>query len=417
MKALLFVLRRSLSCHKVGFGLTILTVALSFTLCLGIFSLHRQSKSILVMENLGFDAVLGARGSALQLVLSSIYHLEASPGNLPWEIYKNIKDHPGVEHAVPFATGDNYKGYRIVGTLESFFSLYGGGVNFKDGGPFLGGDQMVSEKPGAVLGSTVAQETGRRVGDLIHPYHGLVFDEGARHDNTYKVVGVMEPTNTPADRVVWIPIDGFYRLGGHVLMGSGETYQPEAGVEIPDAHKEVSAVLLSLKNPMFGMMLDQTINRQGTVATLAFPIAKEVLVMYKKMGWVLVILQGVALLSLIVSATGSTAAITNTLHERRREFAILRAIGARRRHLLFLVLGQSVVLCLAGVVVGLGLYAVMMFFVVEALRENIGLHFSIFFSHEIFWQLPVGTLLLGCLAGLIPATLTYREDVAANLNE
>lgn len=417
MSSLWLVLKRSLARHRVGYGLTILTIALSFALCLGVFSLHRQSKAILVMDNLGFDAVLGARGSALQLVLSSIYHLEASPGNLPWKFYRNIKGHPGVQDAVPMATGDNYKGYRIVGTVDSFFGIYAGGVNFAEGGPFQGGSKMTSGDLGAVLGSTVAHETGVGVGDRIHPYHGLVYDEGAKHDNTYKVVGIMDPTNTPADRVVWIPIDGFYRLGGHILKGAGETYEPETGVEIPDEHKEVSAVLISFANPMFGLMLDQTINRQGTAATLAFPIAKEVLLMYQKMGWVLVILQGVALLCLVVSATGVTAAITNTLYERRREFAILRALGARRSHIMMLVLGQCILLCLIGASLGVGFYALLMAYVVEFLRVEIGLHFSTFFSDPIFWQLPCLTMVLGFVAGVIPCILTYRNDVAANLND
>ena len=124
----------------------------------------------------------------------------------------------------------------------------------------------------AVLGSYAAQRLGLRVEDNFTPYHGLVFDESMRHDEQYTVVGVLKPTNSPSDRVIWIPIEGIYRMEGHVLRGDGEDYVPQPGQKIPDEHKEVSAVMLKFRNPQIGFMMDATINKQGKVATLAWPI-------------------------------------------------------------------------------------------------------------------------------------------------
>ena len=219
---------------------------------------------------IGFDAVLGARGSPLQLVLNTVFHLETSPGNIPWTMYQAVKNDPRVELAIPYALGDNYYGFRIVGTTTALFTEfeYRKGVRFRtewDGRFF---DPNRQE---AVLGSYAAQKLDLKVGDRFNPYHGLVFDESMRHDEQYVVVGVLEPTNSPSDRVIWIPIDGIYRLEGHVLRGSGEEYVAQPGQEIPDAHKEVSAVMLKFRNPQIGFMMDATINKQGKVATLAWP--------------------------------------------------------------------------------------------------------------------------------------------------
>ena len=99
--------------------------------------------------------------------------------------------------------------------------------------------------------------------------------EDAKHDDDYKVVGVLKNTNSPSDRVIWIPLDGIYRMKGHVLRGSGENYEAKADEEIPDESKEVSAVMLKFNSPQAGMSLEQTVNRQGKVATLAFPIGPD----------------------------------------------------------------------------------------------------------------------------------------------
>lgn len=359
------------------------------------------------MDNIGFNAVLGARGSSFQLVLNSIFHLDTSPGNIPWKFYTQLKNNPSIESAAPFAVGDNYYGYRIIGTTTDWFSAYQDGISFHKGKAFN------PERGEAVLGATVAHKMKLKLGDIIHPYHGLQFNRSHKHNTPYKVVGIMNTTNTPADRIVLIPIDGFFRMEGHVLQGGGKTYTPQKGVSIPDKHKELSAVLLKIGNPMMGMILDQTINRQGKVATLAFPIAKEVMLFYEKMGWILIILKGIAIITLIVSSLGLLAAISNTMNERRQEFAILRALGAKRSFLLKALVSQTFFITLGGIIFGFTVYAILMQAVNQWLKNEVGLHFSIFFSDSIFIYLPLCSLVLGILIGLIPAFKAYRTDISS----
>src|SRR5690606_16396703 len=117
------------------------------------------------------------------------------------------------------------------------------------------------------------------------PYHGLTYSENSKHNEEYTVVGILKPTNSPSDRVIFIPIEGIFRMGGHVLRGAGETYQAQAGVKIPDDAKEVSAVMLKFKNPKTGFDMDMLINKQGKVATLAYPIGRVMSELFDKLGW------------------------------------------------------------------------------------------------------------------------------------
>ncbi len=182
----------------------------------------------------------------------------------------------------------------------------------------------------AVIGSYAARKTGLKVGHTFNAYHGLYYDESKKHDEAFVVAGVLKPTNTPSDKVIWIPIDAVYRMKGHVLRGSDANYTPEANVAIPNEHKEVSVVMLKFNDPLAGLQLEQTINRQGTVATLAFPIANVTLELFEKLGWVNRVLELIAYLVVVVTGGSLLASIYNTMNERKREFAIFRALGARK---------------------------------------------------------------------------------------
>ena len=416
MRTLLLIVRKSLANHALSTVVTILSVALGVGLVMAVFNVSQQSRSAFAGGPVGFDAVLGARGSKLQLVLNTVFHLETSPGNLPWSMYETIAADRRVELAIPYAVGDNYKGYRIVGTTTELFTDFelveGKGLDVAaPGRPFK------PENMEAVIGSTVARELGLRIGDTIHPYHGIVFDERARHAEQYIVVGVVEPTNSPSDRVVWIPIEGIYRMGGHVLRGSGEDYQATPDAEIPNEHKEVSAVMLKFRggNLQTGQTLAQQINNQGKVATLAWPIGGIMLELFDKLGWVSRVLELVAYLVVAVAAGGILASLTNSMNERRREFAVLRALGAKRRTVF------SAIVLEAGSIAGLGSliafpFAVAILSVAAVIvRRQTGVVLDPFAWHPVYLWAPLGTLALGMLSGVLPATQAYSTEVAKHL--
>lgn len=415
IRAALLIAFKSLRQHRVSAGITILSAALASGLMMSVFAIQAQAEKAFANPDIGFEAVLGARGSKLQLVLNSIFHLETSPGNVPWSLYTTLRDRtPGVQLAVPFATGDNYLGFRIVGTVNNFFNGLPSGIGpaytLREGGRIF--DDGYRE---AVVGSFVAESTGLEVGDTINPYHGLTFDESARHSEVYTVVGILEPTNTPSDRVIWIPIEGIFRMEGHVLRATGEEYQASAGQAIPDEHKEVSAVLLKLASPAVGWQLEQTINRQGKVATLAFPLETVMLDLFDKMGWVNRVLELVAYLVVLVSASAITASVYNTINERRREFAILRALGARRRTVFSAIILESGLIGLFGGLLGYGVYAIILTVAAWVVREQTGVVLHTMTPHPVHLLNPVGMAALGALAGIVPAVRAYATDIATNL--
>lgn len=118
------IIRRSLQQHALSTVVTVLAVALASGLVMAVFAINRQTYDAFTGGNAGFDAVLGARGSQLQLVLNTVFHLETSPGNIPWKVYQTIKQDPGVSLAIPYAVGDNFHGYRIVGTTQEMFTKF-----------------------------------------------------------------------------------------------------------------------------------------------------------------------------------------------------------------------------------------------------------------------------------------------------
>jgi putative ABC transport system permease protein len=317
--------------------------------------------------------------------------------------------------AIPYAVGDNYFGYRIVGTIPEIFTQFEyqpkRHLTVQDGGKIF--DPAQRE---AVIGSFVSQKTGLVVGSTFKPYHGLFFDPTMQHEEVFTVVGVLKTTNTPSDRVIWIPINDVYRMKGHVLRGTGKEYTAKEGVEIPDANKEVSAVMLKFYSPQAGFMLDQTINRQGKIATLAWPIGKVMAELFDKMGWVSKILTLVAYLVMVVAAGSILSSLYNTMQERQREFAILRALGAKRSTVFSAILLESTMIAALGSLVGYGVYLVIFAATAVIVRQQTGVALDVFQLHVALIAVPIAMTVLGTLSGIIPALKAYATDVVRNLD-
>lgn len=408
------IVRKSLRQHALSTVVTALAIALAAGLVMSVFVIQKQTYQAFAGGDSGFDAVLGARGSQLQLVLNTVFHLETSPGNISWQMYRDIAQNPQVELAVPYAVGDNYQGFRIVGTSEELFTK----TEFRKGGKYeveSGGRFFNSQAKEAVIGSFAAAQTGLKVGDVFQPYHGLIFDEKNKHNDDYTVVGVLEPTNSPSDRVIWIPIEGVYRMTGHVLRGAGENYQAQDGAEIPIEAKEVSAVMLKLKSTQAGMNLDQLINKQGKAATLAFPIGRTMAELFDKIGWLNRVLELIAYLVVIVAAFSILASVYNSINERRREFAILRALGAKRTTVFSVIVIEAASTALIGAIAGYLVYLIILSATAYIVKNQTGVVIDVFSADAVLFLTPILMTAIGAIAGLIPAFKAYRTDVAENL--
>ena len=414
MTGLPLIVSRSLRQHALSTVVTVLSVALASGLVMSVFSIKTQTHEAFTGGSIGFDAVLGGRGSQLQLVLNTVFHLETSPGNVPWKMYQEMKNNPMISLAIPYAVGDNYRGFRIVGTSDEIFTKfeYQEGHKFQVRPPGRFFDSQLME---AVIGSFVAQKTGLKLGDTFNAYHGVNFDEKMQHPEVYVVVGVLESTNSPSDRVIWIPIEGIFRMDGHVLRGSGHDFVAKAGHEIPDEEKEVSAIMLKFTHLQAGMSLDQTINKQGNVATLAWPIGRVMADLFEKIGWMDRVLELVAYLVVVVAMGSILASIYNSMNERRREFAILRALGARRTTVLSAIIVEAATIAGLGSAVGFAVYAAIFYTAAQIIRAQTGVVLEVFQYHSVFILTPLGMMGVGALAGIVPAFKAYGTDVATNL--
>ncbi|MCA8980967.1 MAG: ABC transporter permease [Planctomycetes bacterium] len=407
------IARKSLRQHALSSTVTVGSAALASGLVMSVFALSAQSREAFSGGETGFDAVLGAKGSELQLVMNTVFHLDTSPGNIPWSLYQAAKEDRRVEAALPYAVGDNYKGFRIVGTTEDVFTEFhpreGERLELEPGGRAF--DPAYRE---AVIGSVVAQRTGLGVGSKFLASHGVTGAGDTVHPGEYVVVGVLKPTNAPTDRVIWIPIEGIFRMEGHKLTGAGEVYEAKPGEEIPDEHKEISAVMIRTKGSGAGRMLEFEINK-GDRATLAWPISESILQVFDKLGWVVLVLEGVAVLVVVVAAASILASLYNTMNERRKEFAVLRALGARRRTVFGVIVIESTTIAGLGALLGGLVYLAAFSVAAKLVRDKTGVVLDPTMLHPALWWTPVGMLLMGALAGLLPAFKAYRTEVATTL--
>ena len=416
ISGLVLLVRRSLRTHLLSTLVTIGSIALACGLSMAVFSVHAQAYSAFTGGQTGFDAVLGAHGSPLQLVLNAVFHLETSPGNISWKIYQAVKKDPRVELAVPYAVGDNYYGFRIVGTTDELFTKfeYQEGKKYKiaEGERFF--DNRRRE---AVVGSFAAQQTGLKVGSVFNPFHGLYFNPNMKHTEEFVVVAVLEPTSSPADHVIWIPIEGVYRMKGHTNRdrATGVEYEAKAGEAIPDDNKEVSAVLIKFKSEELGKLMADEINLRSREATMAYPIGSVMAILFDKLGWAVKILQLVAYMVVAVAAGSILASIYNTMNERRREFAILRALGARRTTVFSAIVAEAGTIALLGSLCGFAVYAVILSGAAWVIRDQTGVALEMTQMHPALWITPLGMTVLGALAGIIPAMKAYSTDVAGAL--
>ena len=389
---------RSLRQHALSTLVTAGSIALAAGLLLTVWVVKTQSQSVFAATNSGFDAVLGARGSKLQLVLNAIFHLEASPGNIEAGDFEMIRRHPAVKTAIPIAVGDNYRGWRIVGTLEQLFA----DVEFAPGRRHAvapGGRIFKLGMREAVAGSYVAKQLGWTVGATFKPYHGLAFDPAAQHDELYTVVGLLEPTNTPVDRVIWIPLEGVQTMKGHN----------------PLAATELSAVLIQLRASTAGLMLDNMINRSGGKLTFAYPIGTIVAELFNKISWVDKVLTLVAWLVAVVAAASVLVSIYNSMSARQRDIAILRALGARRRLIFGAVVGEAAAIGGLGAAAGFAGFAALAALVASIIQAQTGVVLEPLKWNPVFWWGPATIVGLCVLGGIVPAIKAYRVPVAETI--
>ena len=393
-------------------------------------------------SGLGYNMIVGAKGSPLQLVLNSVYLISKPIENISWDFYQQFlpaAERPdGVDGtfaastktAVPICMGDYYRGFRVIGTNTAYFDR----LTIGDGRPFAfsgGRNFRDDEFFGGVLGATVAAKLGLKPGDPFAPTHGA--DDGKVHD-PFMVTGVLARTDTPVDRGVFVNMEGFYLQDGHAKPVEGEEESGEDAdgsrehgnrehgnqgqAPLPFAQREVTALLLDTASlpglpPELMAMGLRTVINEGRDGQAALPIAEIRLLLDLFVRPLELLLLLVTTLVVIVSAIGILVSMVGSSLERSRDVAIMRALGARRSHVLVVVLIEAVLLAVGGGLAGWVLGHLLVGAIAPLITTNAGVSASIFSAAPGAELLLVPFLMvLAILAALLPALAAYRTDVA-----
>ena len=393
--------------------LTVLAIAFSVMLLLGVEKVRTGARQSFADTISGTDLIVGARSGSIQLLLYSVFRIGNATNNMTWQSYDDIAKRPEVAWIVPMSLGDSHRGFRVLGTTPAYFEHYkyrqGQVLKFAGGKPF-------ADLFDAVLGADVAAALGYRVGDPIIVAHGLGSVAFVEHDDKpFRVAGILENTGTPVDRTVQVSLEAIEAI--HVDWQSGAR-NPNESVSADDARKmelkpkAVTAALVGLKSKLAAFNLQRAINEYRAEPLSAILPGAALQELWGLVGTAETALAAVSAMVVVTALLGMVTMILTTLNERRREMAILRSVGARPSTILGLMTAEAGVLTAAGVALGLVLLYSALILLQPYVDRVYGLHLSIDAPKASEW-LTLGAIILGgILAGLIPAVRAYRMSVA-----
>jgi putative ABC transport system permease protein len=366
-----------------SFALGIGTIAL---LLIGAASLERTA----TREAKGIDLVVGAKGSPIQLVLSSVFHVDVPTGNIPLDEAERLSRHPMVRKAIPLALGDSVDGHRIVGTTEAYPAHYG--ARLAEG-------RYWREPMEAVLGAQVARHDNAKVGEKFVGAHGVVGSGPAHADHPYSVVGILAPTGTVIDRLVLTSVESVWDVHAE--------HRTQAATPGP---REITALLISYRGPIAAATLPREINAR-TALQAASP-AYEMARLFAVFGVALDVLRAFAGALILGAGLGVFATLTAALDARRFDLAVLRALGATRGRVFGLVLMEGLASAILGAALGLALAHLAAEIVGRTVAEGL-IEGATWVEGEL-WLVALA-LGIGGAAALVPALRAYRSDVASVL--
>ena len=395
---------RNLVAKPVQSGLTVMIVAATITMLAVVTLLSTGTHNGLVRATEPFDLIVGAKGSPNQLVLNTVFLQDAPIGNVSQQTYKKLSADPLVAAAIPLAFGDNYKGYTIVGSGDAIFQHEPKAgqptwLQLAEGRPFA----LPFE---AVVGAKTAQKLGLKLGDEMKSTHGFI-PGGQAHDHAYHVVGILKSVNGPYDQVILVPIESIW-----LAHEKHESTPGAVAIEDNQEHEhehEVTAILVKPKGYSEAMRLYQQFQREPG-SQMVFP-AQVIVQLFAMLGQGERMLTAVSYVIIVIGLMIMALSVYWSALSRVRDRAILRALGASARDIFTIIVAESALLTILGVGLGIltghGIYSLL----VIAMESKTAIVLTAgVTSAELY--IILGGILFGMLAGLIPAVLTYRTEVA-----
>jgi len=391
--------------RRLATSLTVLSVALGVALISAVMTLRREAHRTFIEESQSYDVIVGAKGSPLQLTLSTIYYLDVPTGNVLLSDYERLKDSSHVAGAYPLGLGDNYRGFRIVGTIPEFFRQERPQKKSAKRVPLfrLAQGRLFEKHMEIVAGSFVARRCGLKLGDKIVAAHGVAAAHKAlEHEaSPYTVVGILEPTRTANDRALFASLQSVWLIHGHD--------------QHPHHELEVTAVLVRLKSAARRFAFVDSANaKYNAMAVIpAMQIAKfaaQVLMPSQK------ILLAIGYLVVLVSALSILVSLYLATAQRSRDLAIMRGLGASASEVFAIIFLEAFTISLLGVAAGVLLGHAASAALGRSLYLSTGIAANplSFSASEILACSVVFTA--GLAAGLLPAWQAYRTEVVQGLS-
>lgn len=412
MSATVTLAWKSLRNRKATAFLTVLTVAISVILLLGVEKIRTQAKESFANTISGTDLIVGGRSGQVNLLLYSVFRIGNATNNIDWKSYQDFANHRAVAWAIPISLGDSHKGFRVMGTNHSYFEHFKYGskqpLTFSHGKPFNGLFETV-------LGADVAKQLGYQIGSEIIIAHGISDVGFSRHDNLpFKVVGILAPTGTPVDKTVHVSLEAIEAI--HVGWESGARLGPS-----PDATqleqkqfqpKQITAMMLGLKSRIQTFALQREINTYNQEPLSAIMPGVALHELWGMMSVAEQALMAVSVFVVIAGLLGMLSSLLTSLQERRREMAILRAMGARPRHVFTLLISEASLLTLAGIVTGVaGVYGLLSI-AQPIIQQQYGINITMTAISPHEWMLLAFVQTAGILIGFIPAIRAYKQSLS-----
>lgn len=399
-------------------ALNILLLGISVAMLVLLVQFGNQLSNRLDRDVQGVDLVVGAKGSPLQLILSSIFHIDQPTGNIPLDSLDMLRKDPAVKAAIPLALGDNFDGYRIVGTDASYAAFYGSQIE----------QGKMFEKPmDAVLGAAVAKTTGAQVGQQFIGSHGLETEEGdgQGHDHApFETVGILVPTGTVIDRLILTSVESVWDVHGidHDHHGQDQAgHDHDHDHEAPDQElsgrgqlqPELTAILVSYRNAAGAIRIPAMINRQTEMQAATPAVETARLLALFGAG-----LEGARIFAWILAATGGLAifiALLNMARAREGDLALLRVMGASKLQVFGTILLEGLMTAAAGAALGIAAAHAMLFAASRSFQTlgDLGVSAGQFLPAEL--GIIAAVLLIGTIAALIPAARIFRINLANTL--
>jgi len=388
-------------------ALNILLLALGLSIFTVLLLVQDQFENKMTKDAQGIDLVVGAKGSPLQLILSSIYHIDFPTGNIPLEEAERVSKNRLIENVIPLGLGDNFEGFRIVGTNHDYLELYQ--ANFREGAawrfPF-----------DVVLGYEVAQKLQLKTGDTFVGSHGIGSSSHKHEEHPYKVTGILEKKGTIIDHLIMTSMESVWYTHDeehdHTKL---EKQVASSGFPEAEREREITSLLVQYRNPMAAVQLPRFINSRSSLqaASPAFEITR----LFELLGVGISFAHGLALVIIIIAGLSIFIALFNSLKERRYDLAIMRTIGASKGKVFLHIILEGIILTFLGAILGMAIGHLFLYLLVVNNEQGSLAGFTAnFFLMEELW-IVVYAVVVGIVAALIPAWQAYNTNISEQLTK